>query len=150
MRVRAGHLGMGQTISTSQLPGYTGLTCGNAGGTWIGSSAFCQFSSIAAPSGPSLPSGYDPTTGTVDPTNTIGQTLSNLPANSGDLCIEQGGTWDGVTCNQSNLCSLPLGVYNESTGACDYTELYLAVGGVAVLALLIAIASGGGESRRRK
>jgi hypothetical protein len=117
--------------------GYTGLTCATAGGTWDGTSGTCAFATAPTPPTIAVPVGYDPNTGTVDPSNTAGQTNPSLPTNTADLCTLEGGAWNGSSCDQSSLCSLPLGTYNESTSQCDYTTLYLAIGGAAVLLLAL-------------
>ena len=141
-------IALGQ-ITTAGQPGYTGLTCDLAGGTWDGTNALCDLPGIVPPGSQPLPVGYDASTGTVSSSNTIGQTEPNLATNPADLCAQQGGTWDGSTCNQSSLCSLPLGTYDESTGTCDYTELYLAAGGAALLLVALLIVSSSGGKKRR-
>ena len=75
--------------------------------------------------------------------NTSGNTNPALPSSSEGLCESQGGTWNGVTCDYSSLCALPLGTYDPDTGNCDYTNLYIAVGGAVLLLLLLELFSGG-------
>ena len=92
---------------------------------------------------PGVPVGYNPATGTVAASNTSGNTNPALPSSSEGLCESQGGTWNGVTCDYSSLCALPLGTYDPDAGNCDYTNLYIAIGGAVLLLLLLELLPGG-------
>jgi hypothetical protein len=141
----------GTTPNCSAItPAITGAAeCATSGGTY--SNGVCT---------PGLPIGYNagatPTAsgvepGTVAPSNTSGQTLPGVATDLATLCAANGGIWNATaqSCNLSQYCSLPLGVYNLATGACDYTQLYWVAGGAAAFLILMVVLSSGGSRRRR-
>jgi hypothetical protein len=130
MRMRATHLGVGQLTPTVDPNGPCGGLTGNTLQACINSN---QIEGVITPVyrlSPTLPTDYDPSTGTVAPTNTTGQTTdvsqATLNANAAleTTCEAAGGTWDATMG-----CT-------AATAATDWTPVWIA-GGIAAVALLM-------------
>jgi len=146
--MRVSRRALGQTCGS----GYTMTPSGacSCAGT-ITDGGACVSSSVstpAAPPAPPLPVGYNPETGTISPSNVTGGTNPNLATTPAGLCAQEGGAWNGATCDYSALntqyCTqFPFGgVYNLQTGQCSYMNFYLTIGGVALFAVLLITMSG--------
>jgi hypothetical protein len=117
------------------------VACAASGGVWQAATQQCSELLITPPAVNMLPVGYDPTAGTVAPSNTSGlttvstATVAKNAANQA-ACLDAGGTWD-----TTNGCTMPPDDSGSPPPTSNNSDLIVIVGVVAVV-LLVAFTRG--------